>query len=253
MQSIYTPVKWPGTSDLRTWETTDSSTPSYNARMKSSLQLLLVLAVSASVVAQTRTPSPLGVLVKPPQPIQLPANIRSQLPGKAKVRLDASTHLAPGGETTLVYDLGEFGTDAHIAVIKNGKRVADLHPADAEDYIFIQAAESQEPDGQHVLIFAFQSLGDGSGTMFALITEKDGNYRIAWTEETEQGSFKEIGSGKVELWNGKGDGSCVWCDEHYTVTTYVWRDGTLHALEHHVAPRAMSPYQVSVVAIVLAK
>ena len=221
--------------------------------MKSSLPFLLVLAVSASLVAQTRTPSPLGVLVRPSQPIQVPANLRAQIPKNAKVRLDASTHLAHGGETTLVYDLGEFGTDAHIALFQNGKRVADLHPEDAEDYIFIQAAESQEPDGQHVLIFAFQSLGDGSGTMFALITEKDGNYRIAWTQETEQGSFKEIGGGKVELWNGKGDGSCVWCDEHYTVTTYVWSNGTLHAIEHHLAPRAMSPYQVSAVAIVLAK
>lgn len=221
--------------------------------MNFSVPFLLILAVPASLVAQTRSPSPLGVLVTPSQPIQLPANIRSQFPKNAKARLLASTHLAPGGETTLVYDLGEFGSDGHIAVIRNGKRVADLHPADAEDYIFIQMAETQEPDGQHVLITAFQSLGDGSHTMFALITEKDENYRIAWTLETEQGSFREVGSGNVEMWNGQDDGSCVWCAKHYAVTTYVWRNGTLHALGHRLAPHAMSPYQVSAEAIVLAK
>lgn len=245
----------PGASDpdFRRREKRVPPAQSYNARMKSQPVILLFCAIAASLVAQTRSPGPLGVLVTPPKPIQVPAGTRAQLPKNARVRLLASTHLAPDGETVLVYDLGSFGTYSHIAVFKNGKRVADLRPPDAADCTFIQAAETQEPDGQHVFLTAFQSIGDGSGTTFALLTVKDGNYRIAWSEETAQGSLKELGGGKFELWNGEGDGSCVWCAEHYTVTTYAWRDGTLHALEHHRTPRAISPYQVSAAAIVLQK
>lgn len=228
--------------------------------MSSRTVFLLILVASAPLAAQTRTWSPLGVLVSPQQPIHVPSDFRSVLPKNAKVRLLASTHLAIDGETSLVYDLGKFGSHSHIAVIKSGRRIADFRLGDvfppsagAEDYTFIQAAETEEADRQHVLITAFQNVGDGSGTLFALLVIKNGAYEVNWKQGTHQGRFKEVDGGKVELWNGEGDGDCVWCDEHYTVTTYIWRDGTFHALTHIETRKALGPYKVSVPAIVLAK
>ena len=98
---------------------------------------------------------------------------------------------------------------------------------------------------QKGLLAAFRNIGDGSATIFVIITEGEGKYSFAWSNWTSQAQFRILPKGRFQIWNSNDGDNCVWCTHHYEVTDYVWKNGTLAKLSHHTTKRALSPYQFS--------
>ena len=233
----------------------------YNSRVKVFANFLLFGLLASAAHAQTIGYSPLGAVVSPGKPIRVSKEIGALLPSHAIVRMMKETHLNKAGETSLVYDMKpEFEPYSHIAIIRDGKRVADFRLASvfplsvgAEGYALVQAAEFKLPVGDDAFVTAFENIGDGAGTLFVVISNWQGNYRVSWKKGTTQGRFQVLQSGKVRVWNGLDDSECVWCEEHYTIETLEWQDGAFARLQKVTPGHKYSPYSIHNPAIVFEK
>lgn len=213
--------------------------------------LLLLVWTVPSALGQTAAYGPLGVLISPPQKIQLPAELRPAVPRRSVVRLIESTQLSVTGETIVVYDNGnQYEPRAHVAVIKDGKRVADFglvalfaKEQVGESYALFKAAQIPTV-GAQAFATAFRNIGDGAGTLLVLLTAKDGEYKV-WKRGITQGQVRVRKGGSIEVWGAEGDGNCVWCPQHYKVTTFDWKDGTLSEVHHYETKHALNPGPIS--------
>lgn len=214
--------------------------------------LLLLLFAANSGFGQGSTASPMGVLIRPAKKVSIPAELRSAVPEKSTVRLIESVRLSNGDETVIIYDRGnQFEPHAHIAVAKNGKRVADFSliklfqkEGVGDTYAFFQAVQFTTPDNRSVFIAAFRNIGDGAGTLFVLLTEKDGQYAVAWRKWASQAQLR-VRRGEVQLWASDEGDDCVWCPHHYEVSNFVWKEGGLSKVSHYETKRPLSPSQFS--------
>ncbi len=205
--------------------------------------------------------TPLGVLITPHREIQVSKELRSVLPRTAKVRLVQQTKMAVDGEQVIVYDMGDqYEPHAHFAVVKNGQRTADfsLTKLFEEDGIgdsdeLFSALQFQSADNKNVFVAAFRSIGDGSGTRFVVLTERDARYQVAWKDGATQGRFKVLRTGRIELWDATGEGTCVWCPQRYDVTTLEWKDGGLSRISRSTTKDALDPGPISAMPIVIEK
>ncbi|MGO8933908.1 MAG: hypothetical protein ACLPTZ_26405 [Beijerinckiaceae bacterium] len=220
--------------------------------------LALSVCLACPVLAQSSTAGPLGVLVHPAQEIKPPDEVQKAIPANVVVRWMQQTHLSSEGEISLIYDTGdEFEPKAHFAFVRDGIRMGDFRLAEAllnpgeslDDFVdshaLFQAAEIPLQTGRKGLLAAFRNIGDGSATIFALITQKDGKYSFAWSDWTTQAQFRIGPKGAFQVWNSDDGDNCVWCTHHYEVANYVWKNDTLVKLSHYATKHALSPYQFS--------
>ncbi len=227
-------------------------------------KLCLILAV-ASVVslawAQQATESPLGVLITPHSEVRVSKELRAILPPKATVRLVQPTSMGTGGEAVVVYDTGsQYEPHAHVAVVKGGQRVADFsltklfQREDIGDaYELFAATEFAVADGKNLFMTAFRNIGDGAGTIFLLLAERESHYEIAWMDGTTQGRFKLLRSGTMQVWDSAQDGVCVWCPHHYDVHSFEWKSGRLAKIGHFTTEHELDPGPISETPIVIEK
>jgi len=104
---------------------------------------------------------------------------------------------------------------------------------------------SQIPtDGPQAFVAAFRNIGDGAGTLLVLLTLKNGQYRI-WKHGITEGQLKVLKDGSIQVWGAEGDGECVWCPQHYKVTTFEWKDGTPSEIRHYETKHALNPGPIS--------
>jgi len=220
--------------------------------------VLLLAGFSCACSSQSSTWSPLGVLVHPAKEIKVPDEIQRTIPANAVVRWMQRTHLSNQGEISLIYDNGdEFEPKAHFAFVRNGIRVGDFRLAEAllnpgeslDDFVdsvaLFQAAEIPLQPDRMGLLAAFRNIGDGSATVFALITEKKGKYSFAWSDWTTQAQFQIRPKSVFQIWNSDDGDNCVWCTHHYEVANYAWKNETLVKLSKYSTKHALSPYQFS--------
>jgi hypothetical protein len=219
---------------------------------------LLLAGFSCVCSAQNSTWSPLGVLVHPAKEIKAPDEILKAIPANVVVRWMQQTHLSSEGEISLIYDTGdEYEPKAHFAFVRDGIRIGDFRLAEAllnpgeslDDFVdshaLFQAAEIPLQTGRRGLLAAFRNIGDGSATIFALITEKDGKYSFAWSDWTTQAQFRIGPKGAFQVWNSDDGDNCVWCIHHYEVANYVWKNETLVKLSQYTTKHELSPYRFS--------
>lgn len=219
---------------------------------------MLSVCVAVPVFSQNSTWSPLGVFVRPAKEIKVPDEIQRVIPANVVVRWMQQTHLSSEGEISLIYDTGdEFEPKAHFAFVQGGILIGDFRLAEAllnpgeslDDFVdshaLFQAAEIPLQTGRRGLLAAFRNIGDGSATVFALITEKGEKYSFAWSDWTTQAQFRISPKGAFQVWNSDDGDNCVWCTHHYKVANFVWKNGTLIKLSQYTTKRELSPYQFS--------
>ena len=232
--------------------------------MERHLLLFFLFSTVAMTSAQHSDTSSLGVLITPPTAVQVSKELRAALPKNATVRLVNSTTLAPGGEQVLVYETGnKYEPHSHIAVVKDGKRVDDFALTKlfqrygiGDTYALFQASEVRTVDDRRAFVAAFRNIGDGSGTLFVVLTERDGHYD-AWKKATTQGRLKILRSGDVEIWEAgdvpDGEINCVWCSRYYQVQTLKWQNGRLTKTRQTITRNTLNPSAVAERPIVIEK
>ena len=224
--------------------------------------LYLVVLAGGIAYAQQAIKTPLGVVIKPPHAVLVSRQLRSLLPKGATVRLVQPTTMeANKSEEIVVYERGdEYDPRSHVALVRNGRRVVDFSLTrlfqQGESYAFFQASEFQIPDNAKAFVAAFRSIGDGSGTVFVLLTGHDGHYEV-WKRTTVEGRLRVLRTGKIQLWDAgdapEGEHDCVWCPRYYNVRTYRWANRTLSETGHFRTKHALDPEPVSDQAILVEK
>lgn len=197
--------------------------------------------------------SPLGVLITPPKSVVVPPKVRSALPAPSVVRLLQQTQLRSDGEQVVVYERGnQYEPHSHIAIVKNGHRVADFSLENlfqkegmGDTYALFSSSEFGTIDQRNAFVAAFRNVGDGAGTLFVLLRERDGKYQVAWRKGASQARLKVLPNGKIQLWSSDEGDDCVWCAHHYEVSTLEWRDGILVEISHHETKHALNPYAIA--------
>jgi len=215
--------------------------------------ILMLLAIVSPGWAQQAIMTPMGVLVTPGSPLQVSKELRSVLPKNAAVRLVQPTTMAEDGEEVVIYETGNrIEPSPHLAVVKNGARAADFSLAGlfqqdgaGDDYTLFKASEFEWGEKKKAFIAAFRSIGDGSGTIFVLLTERDHRYVAAWKKETTQGRFKALRNGQLQVYDADGEGQCVWCPQHYKVSTFEWKDGRPAIVSRFTTKHALDPVSIS--------
>jgi hypothetical protein len=205
--------------------------------------------------------TPLGVRTIPHDPLPKTAQLSAVLPKNAVVRLDTKSWLAEDGEEIVVYDSGsEFSSRPHLAIVRGGQRAADFSIAKAiphsgcEDICpLIASAEFELGDGKRAFLVAFCTSGDGSAISFAILAEYNRTYRFIWSHQTNQGQIRIFGDGRLEVWDSEADGECVWCPQHYEVTTLAWSGGKMKQLSSYKTKHALDPDRISNEPIVFPK
>lgn len=224
----------------------------HNRRVKRRFLLTMLMSVACSVVAQPSDHSSSGVLIAPRRTVKLSKELRAALSKDVVVRLVHKTMLSDRGEQVVIYEAGdEYVPHSHVAVLKDGKRVADLElsqifkqDALGEMYTLFQAADVCTGGEKRAFVAAFHNVGDGSGTVFVFLTESAGHYNV-WKKATIQGRFKLLRTGEIEIWQARdspeGQTDCVWCAHHYEVESLKWMDGTLTRMRKIRTKRPLDP------------
>jgi hypothetical protein len=217
--------------------------------------------------SQSATYSPLGVLVSPAKAPTLSLRIKSQLPKGASPRFDARTNLGFNGEEVVIYAASteQYEPHEHIAIFCNAKKVVDITVSvlfggtdngDDENYLnyeFYKFAEFSAPAG-NAAAFAFRNIGDGAGTLIAVIVHNADTYSIAYQGRFSQAELKYFEADKTaEVWASNSDGDCVWCPQHYKVMKLKWSREKLVLISKFDTKHALSPYIFSEQAIKIVK
>jgi hypothetical protein len=204
------------------------------------------------------------VLITPSAPVRVSKQLRAALPKNATVRLVSPTSLAASGEQVVVYERGsQYEPHSHVAVIKNNERVADYSLTQlfrrygiVDTYELFQASEIRTSDDRGAFVTAFRNIGDGSGTLFVVLTERQGGYEI-WKQATTQGRLRVLRNGEMELWSAgdvpDGKIDCVWCSRYYKVESFQWKVGIPAKLRQFITKRTLDPNAVADKPIVIEK
>lgn len=208
--------------------------------------------------------TPLGVLITPPPQILVSEQIRSALPKKATVRLLERTERTAGTEHVIVYELGsKFEPDSHVAVLKGGQLVSDFGLAKlftvrgtGGRYALFAATQFRTAENKNAFITAFRNIGNGAGTIFVLLIERNGHYS-AWKYGGFQGRFQVRTDGRIQVWSAgdvpEGKIDCTWCRRRYDVSTFEWKDASLAKVGHLTKKGALDPASIANKPIVLQK
>lgn len=215
---------------------------------------VLSVAVVASVLvpvifAQRADMTPMGALIMPHPSVKVSTELKAALPKHRLVRLVQSTNMSEGGEQVVIYEKrGDFESDPHLAVVKNGRRVGDFRLTAVfnfdemdSNYEFFKATVLESADRNDLFVAAFRNIGDGSATLFVFLAQRSGKYEVAAKFETEQGRVKVLRNGTIQIWNAPAGWECVWCPHHYKVTTYDWTDGKPARAGHFLTRHALDP------------
>jgi len=186
----------------------------------------------------------MGVFQLPRRPVGVPRSIRALLPHAATVRLLQRLTLSPT-DTLVVYDTPDsessdsFFDDRYPAflVLRAGHPIGRFAPErqrdDSAGWVFLEAGELHISPEKSGVVLAFRSVGDGSGSLFLVVSPDQQEYRIVLRRTTDQARLRIDAEGILEFWDANEGDECVWCDHHYKVLAYKW-DG-LHFARKRMA------------------
>lgn len=149
---------------------------------------------------------------------------------------------ASPGEDAVVYEIGdEFSPDTYVAVFREDRRVRVMETP--EDFRAVACVWSSLDEKSPYLLIALRNIGDGAATRYlAYGASVEGTYRRILSEFMTQAQVR-IGPepGKMEFWDARDDGTCVWCPHRYSVSTYSWSGTKFVMEERHNDPKWRSP------------
>jgi hypothetical protein len=194
----------------------------------------------------------------PRAPLELSADVRSQLPGVKWVDELLSTTLAPSGEQVIIYSSDDDESDPHpkVAFIIGGKLgkvldASEIVPKAGGFWRYLSGCQFEATRHQKALALAFSTTFDGSGSAFAVIMWQSGKYQIVFNPFVMQGRIV-LSSGKLALWASDGMGQCVWCGQHYQISRYLWHDRTYVRTSVIKLKQAYDPATISGIPLVVA-
>lgn len=179
---------------------------------------------------------PMGVIQLPRRPVKAPKKVRAFLPPDAEVRLLQRLTLNHQ-DVLVVYDRPEPGEANDpieirypgVLVLREnhivGRFSLKARTNDDADWVFLEASEVPLSGPNAGIALAFRSVGDGSGSLFLVISPDQGRYRIILKKVATQGRLRADQDGNLELWDANDGGECIWCRHQYTVLAYQW-DGS---------------------------
>jgi hypothetical protein len=195
---------------------------------------------------------PIGKVVEPVPAIQISSSLRTLLPPEAAViRIDTSS-LSPAGEQIVLYNSSrDVNPLPVLAIVQSGKIVKSYvlrdTVKDAGAYALLLAyCRMSDAKSRNVIAVAVQISGDGSGVGFLILAWVDGEYRILFNGHTFEGRLTFLrGPTEFELWNSNDDGECVWCPQHYTVSTYRLQNDAYVKTGSSKPTQAYNPGEIS--------
>ena len=194
-----------------------------------------------------------GAVVSPHAPIQVSADMRALLPKDAIVRLVEQTKMAGAGETVAAYDVGnDLKPDPYLIVVKDEKvadtfRLATIFGKKdpGPGWVLFKASAFQLPRGKNMFVAAYRNIGDGAATVFVLLAEQGGDYKIFWDKLVAQGRFEVLQDGRMQVWGATKDGACVWCPHIYKVIALEWKDGRVANVGRFETKRLLDPVPIA--------
>jgi hypothetical protein len=208
-------------------------------------------AATTSCPNAPRTVGLFGAENTPRAPVALSAELRTQLPGLVSATDLLDTRLSPSGEQVVVYSTDEDESDPHpkIAFIISGrvKKILAATEISSEGggfWRYLSGCQYQVVPRQNGLALAFTTGFDGAATVFAVVIWKSDSYSIVFNPLVGQGRMV-LSLGKLVLWGSDGTGECVWCKQHYNVTSYRWRGGTYIKTSSTKSLKMFDPAEVS--------
>jgi hypothetical protein len=195
---------------------------------------------------------PLGTASDPAQRVKMSDHLRSQLPPDATVLRIDSPNMSPGGEEVVLYNSSrdEASPLPVLAIVQNEEIVKSYALGETlkpfGDYALLSYCKVTDTKSVNVIAVALRMSVDGSGIGFLVFGWIDGDYRILFNEHTFEGRLTFFhGPTEFELWKSNNDGECVWCPQHYTVTTYRLQNDTYVMTKISKPAKAYSPGEVS--------
>lgn len=178
-------------------------------------------------------------IIQPSHDVPIPSELRTELSNAADI--EAFLRL-PNHDAVVVYDTvrdkpdtADFmDNDPHFAIFRGGAALLNTDSgAPVGPVRFHGMAAIPISDKASVLAFAFHLGGDGAGTFFVFVGQKQGGYAVVATLEAVQAQlrFSQGSPGTFVLWTvdgwvGRGlDATCVWCPKYYKLEKYAWEDG----------------------------
>ncbi len=197
--------------------------------------------------------TPLGKVSGPARKVKIPDQLRSLLPAEATVLRIDTPNLSQDGEQIVLYNSSrdEVNPLPVLAIVQSGKIVKSYMLGDtmkdAGGYALLLAyCKVRDTKNRNVIAIALQVSGDGSGIGFLIFACIDGDYRILFNENTYEGRLTFLqGSGEFELWDSNDDGECVWCPQHYTITTYQLQNDSYVMTRSSKPGKAFNPEGIS--------
>jgi len=195
---------------------------------------------------------PLGVFQLPRQSVRIPRTIRALLPHGAKVRLLQKLASHPE-DTLVVYDTLD---PAHpnplidirypgVLVLRSnhviGRASLKRRTDDGPDWVFLEAGEIHVSPNLPGIALAFRSMGDGSVSLFLLLSPHGGQYRTMLKKITGAGRLRADNEANLELWDANFGEECVWCDHRYSVFNYRWNGSRLVRVRNTITCRTIDP------------
>ncbi|HMD31826.1 MAG TPA: hypothetical protein VKG84_07935 [Candidatus Acidoferrales bacterium] len=230
---------------------------------------LLVLALSVNAGASRGQANPAATAANPPAEAKLDARTRALIPAKARIRTALDLHLAPQGETLIVYeqpdkDSGE--TVAALALVREGKRIP-FRGEQAEDMIldctFGSAQTLPIEAGRQALVLALVCSPDGSFANFMILRWADA-MGYAWDFLEGYHAQLRIALGnptKMELWSAAGgcgdfkkpEATCQTCPQRYSIRRYEWHSSHLDEIKkgENLTKECLDPRQMARTPIVM--
>lgn len=235
--------------------------------MKKLLMALLLATSSVSGLAQNspegngaskdfKLRGPMGVIQLPRKPVKAPRAIRALLPHDAHVRLLQPLELNPK-DTLVVYDRPN-PADANafieirypaVLVLRENHIVGrfSLKPRTDEDadWIFLEAGEIHLSGNKAGVALAFRSLGDGSASLFLVISPEGEKYRIILRKITTEGRLRADQAANLEFWDAGDGGECIWCNHPYRILQYRWEGSYLTPVRKTNSCQKLSPDKIT--------
>ncbi len=235
----------------------------YRIRL-SFLTIVCVTGVSACWAATTSCPNaprvigPFGAENTPRTAIAVDTEIRSQLSGLVSVTDVLETRLSPSGEQVVVYstDEDESNPKPKLAFVVSGKvkqvlAAAEISSEGGAFWRYQSGCQYQVAKKLNGLALAFTTGFDGATSAFAVVIWKASGYSVVFNPLVSEGRML-LGSGRLAVWGSDGNGECVWCKQHYTITNYRWKGGSYVKTSSRTLPKMFDPAEVSGTPLIIA-
>jgi hypothetical protein len=197
-----------------------------------------------------------GAMDRQKESIEISRELQAQLPKARAIREAKQTDLTAMGEQVIMYDTDE---SPHIAIVVQGvlSQTYDLSKIVEKGLggIYATSCEFQLSPTQKALAIAYTLSGDGTGSVFLILTwAPETKYEVVFHETVGQGRIM-IGSGKLDLWEstrGKyasrpesPEFECEWCKHKYLISEFRWRDGKYNKTRSRLTSKSYDPAEIS--------